>query len=135
MTEWKLALLALAFLLSAPQQWRAWAVVFGASMATFIHQGPLFYALIDAVCFAVLFRAPAWQRGIASLFGLMLCLDLAALIYGPPAHYTFAMTALGWLQWALLLGWAFPVERFRKRAARTPPPEPWSNFDLRNRAV
>ena len=59
MTEWKVAMLIVAFILSTPQQWRAWAVVFGASMATFIYQGPMFYAAIDLGCCAALLRLAA----------------------------------------------------------------------------
>ena len=145
MTEWKVAMLIVAFILSTPQQWRAWAVVFGASMAAFIYQGPMFYAAIDLGCCAALLRLAAvpkvggpgagWPKAIAGLFFAMFCLDISALIYGPPVHYALAMVVLGWGQWALLLAWGFPLSLFRKRLGENPAPEPWSIFDLRNKAV
>ena len=74
-------------------------------------------------------------KAIAGLFFAMFCLDISALIYGPPVHYALAMVVLGWGQWALLLAWGFPLSLFRKRLGENPAPEPWSIFDLRNKAV
>lgn len=88
---------------------RTWAVMFVASMATFVIHGPVGYMAIDALAAAAVMARPAGlaQRLIGALFVLMLMFDLG-FYWSSRADgdlFRSILTGIGWLQWLILGAW------------------------------
>lgn len=109
MTEWKWAMLALLPLLRGREMQRTWAVMFVASLATFVIHGPVAYMAIDALAAALIMVRPAGlaQRMIGALFVVMLMFDLGFYL-SPGADgnlFRSILTGIGWVQWLILGVW------------------------------
>jgi hypothetical protein len=109
MTEWKWAMLAIIPFLRGREMVRTWAVMFTASMATFVIHTPVGYMAIDAVAAALVMVRPAGlpQRLIGALFVGMLMFDLGFYLSPGADQVLFngILTGIGWLQWAILGAW------------------------------
>lgn len=89
---------------------RTWAVMFAASMATFVIHSPVGFMAIDALAAAFVMVRPAGlpQRLIGALFVGMLMFDLGFYVStkADPALFYSILTGIGWLQWAILAAWS-----------------------------
>ena len=88
---------------------RVWLVLISASALTRF-TGSLFdYMAIDAICAALIMARPrgSQQRFIGALFVMMLVCDLGFYLSGAanPAPLFGILSALGWLQFAILAVW------------------------------
>ena len=110
MTEWKLAMLALAPLMRGHEMLRTWLAMFGASVAALLVQDVVAYIAIDAIAGAIVMARPSGlaQKAIGALFVLMVMFDLGFYL-SPHADwglFASALSAVGWVQWVILGAWS-----------------------------
>lgn len=110
MYEWKAAMVLIAPMMRGHQQLRTWVAMFGASIATFFVHDAVGYIAIDAIAAALVMARPAGlpQKAIGALFVFMVLFDLGFLLSPLDGWGLFvqASTALGWVQWLILVAWA-----------------------------
>lgn len=110
MTDWKMAMFALIPLMSGRQKLRTWAAVLMSSILAMLVSGPEAYIVIDLICGLAVLTKPAGaaQRAIGLLFAGMLIVDVGYAVSpqldGGMLYYR-VLSALGWLQWAILAAW------------------------------
>ena len=103
MTEWKLAMLCIAPFMQGRAQIITWAMLMGASFASYLAPNAVFYLALDMAGFLLFYRGGKWQQAIAVLFAGMAMLDVAALAL--PNSYLSMMHLFGWMQWLVLAAW------------------------------
>lgn len=109
---------------------RTWIAMFGASVAAYWVQDVVAYIAIDAICAALIMARPSGvaQKAIGALFVLMVMFDLGFYLSPQTDWGSFAgaLTATGWVQWCILLGWtghdAWGRYRNWANALDSPPP-------------
>lgn len=102
-------MLAIAPLMRGNQMLRTWVAMFGASVLAWMVQDVVVYIAIDAICAAIIMARPSGlpQKTIGALFTLMVMFDLGFFL-SPSADWSLfagALSAVGWVQWAILVGW------------------------------
>lgn len=102
-------MLAIAPMMRGNQMLRTWVAMFGASVLAWVVQDVVAYIAIDAVCAAIIMARPSGlpQKAIGALFTLMVMFDLGFFL-SPSADWSLfagALSAVGWVQWAILVGW------------------------------
>ena len=103
-------MLGLSPFMRGRQMLRTWIVLMGASVATYVVHDPVSFMAIDAISAAAIMARPSGlpQRAIGALFTLMVLFDLG--FYLSPQNgwglYYSALSVVGWVQWAILAGWA-----------------------------
>lgn len=103
-------MLVIAPFMRGSQMLRTWVAMFGASVAAWVVQDVVAYIAIDAICAAIIMARPSGlpQKAIGALFALMVMFDLGFFL-SPSADWGLfagALTAVGWAQWCILLGWS-----------------------------
>jgi hypothetical protein len=112
MTDWKLAMVMVLPMMWGGAKPRAWAVVMLSSVLSALVGvlEPRVFLAIDLVCGALILARPAGcaQRAIGMLFAMMALFDVGYIISprldGGAQYYT-GLSALGWVQFAILAAW------------------------------